>query len=97
MSSYNDVIGKKAFHKDIYDGHEMIEIIGMKAVKENGVINSYVLLEGDFSGGTHNVKQSAWLPAEGVTLAKRVCTEKINGSCPHPNIYCNYPKCEEYV
>ena len=26
---------------------------------------------------------------------KKVCKEKINGNCPHHNLHCAYPKCEE--
>ena len=51
-------IGQKVRHKDVYNGKETLKLIGLKE-KE-------VLLEGDFSGGTHNVNQEAWLPKKGL-------------------------------
>jgi hypothetical protein len=30
-----------------------------------------------------------------VAKEKKICDQKIDGSCPHPNIHCKYPKCEE--
>jgi hypothetical protein len=28
-------------------------------------------------------------------LKTKTCTNKVDGSCPLPNIHCNYPACEE--
>lgn len=53
-------LGMKVFHKRLYDYHEQMKVIG---IRENEVE-----LEGDFSGGTHNVCQSDWLPIEGLSL-----------------------------
>jgi hypothetical protein len=53
-------IGQKARHKDLYGGKETFEIIGIK--------KDEVLLEGDFSGGTHNVKQESWMSKKGLIL-----------------------------
>lgn len=53
-------IGQKAKHKDVYNGKEILEVVGIRA--------NEVELEGDFSGGTHAVKQTSWLPKKGLIL-----------------------------
>lgn len=53
-------LGQKAKHRDIYDGKEVFEVIGIKAEE--------VLLKGDFSGGTHKVEQESWVPKNGLIL-----------------------------
>jgi len=72
-------LGMTVYHQDIYDGHEAMEVVGIRADE--------VELEGDYSGGTHNVCQRDWLPIEGVLFerAKReedkinIDLSKING------------------
>jgi hypothetical protein len=51
-------LGQKVYHKEIYSGRELMEIVGIR--------KNEVELEGDYSGGTHNVIQRDWLPIEGV-------------------------------
>lgn len=51
-------LGDMCYHKKIYDGKEKMEVVGIRK-KE-------VELEGDYSGGTHNVCQKSWMPIEGV-------------------------------
>lgn len=81
-------LGAKVYHKDIYDGKELMEIVGIRKTQ--------VELEGDYSGGTHAVCQKDWLSIEGIIFPpKKVCPEKINGSCPHHNLHCNFPDCEK--
>lgn len=53
---------QKVYHEKIYWGKEQMEVVGIRE-KE-------VELEGDYSGGTHNVRQKDWLPLEGVLLSK---------------------------
>jgi hypothetical protein len=48
------------YHKDIYDGKEQMKIVGLR--------ENEVELEGDWSGGTHNVCQRDWKPIEGVII-----------------------------
>ena len=55
-------INQMVYHKEIYDGHEQMRIVGLK--------ENEVELEGDWSGGTHNVCQRDWMPLEGVLLTK---------------------------
>lgn len=55
-------INQLVYHKNIYDGHEQMRIVGLKETE--------VELEGDWSGGTHNVCQRDWMPLEGVLLTK---------------------------
>ena len=51
-------LGTKVYHKDIYYGKELMEVVGIR--KEE------VELEGDFSGGTHNVCQKDWFNIKGL-------------------------------
>jgi hypothetical protein len=53
-------IGQKARHKEVYNGKETLEIVGIRA--------DTVELKGDFSGGTHNVEQVGWFPKKGLIL-----------------------------
>lgn len=53
-------IGQKVKHKDIYNGKEEFEIVGIRKTE--------VELEGDFSGGTHKVTQTSWVPKNGLIL-----------------------------
>jgi hypothetical protein len=54
----NIKIGERVYHKDIYDGKELMKIVGIRETE--------VELEGDYSGGTHSVCQKDWLPIEGI-------------------------------
>ena len=55
-------------------------------------------MNGDYSGGTHNVQQKSWLPIDGLFRLRKVCPEQLQkGGCQLPNIYCSYPDCEPYV
>lgn len=51
-------LGQKARHKNIYNGKETMEVVGLK--------KGEVLLRGDFSGGTHAVEQESWMPIKGL-------------------------------
>ena len=80
-------LGKKVYHEAIYNGKELMEIVGIRKTE--------VELEGDYSGGTHNVIQSSWMPIDGlIDPDKIVCPNKIDGHCPLHNLHCGYPDCE---
>lgn len=53
-------LGMRAFHEEIYHGKEPMKIVG---IREN-----QVELEGDYSGGTHNVCQKSWLSLDGLII-----------------------------
>jgi hypothetical protein len=53
-------LGQKAKHKELYNGRETFEVVGIK--------QDEVLLKGDFSGGTHNVQQESWVSKKGLIL-----------------------------
>lgn|SRR5690349_4777058 len=53
-------IGQIVYHRDVYDHGEALKIVGIKETE--------LELEGDFSGGTHNVTQRQWLPLKGTSL-----------------------------
>lgn len=55
-------LGQKVYHKDIYWGKEQMKVVGIRETE--------VEIEGDYSGGTHNVCQKDWKPLEGVLLKK---------------------------
>lgn len=55
-------INQLVYHKQIYNGHEQMKIVGLR--------ENEVELEGDWSGGTHGVCQKDWMPIEGVLLTK---------------------------
>lgn len=54
------LLGQEVYHKEIYDGNEKMKIVG---IRENEVE-----LEGDYSGGTHEVKQKGWFPITGLVI-----------------------------
>jgi hypothetical protein len=51
-------LGQKVYHKDIYDGKELMEVVGIR--------KDTVELEGDYSGGTHAVCQKDWMSISGI-------------------------------
>ena len=55
-------LGQKVYHKDIYWGKEQMKVVGIRETE--------VELEGDYSGGTHNVCQKDWESLESVLLEK---------------------------
>lgn len=60
MSKPNPLqIGETVYHRDVCQHRESLVV--------KGVTETEVLLEGDYSGGTHNVKHRCWLPIKGVS------------------------------
>jgi hypothetical protein len=57
MSSIN--IGDIVYHRSVYEHREPLKVVGITEDK--------LLLEGDYSGGTHNVIQRDWLPIKGTS------------------------------
>lgn len=51
-------IGQEVRHKDVYNGNETLEIVGIR--------KDTIELEGDFSGGTNSVTQKEWLSIKGL-------------------------------
>lgn len=80
----------KVYHESIYNGKELMTIVGIREHE--------VELQGDFSGGTHNVIEKDWLPLQGLFRLRKVCPEheKPEG-CQLPNVHCGYPNCEPYI
>ena len=57
-------LGMKVYHDKIYNGVEEMEVVGLR--------KNSIELQGDYSGGTHNVVQSDWHPIDGAfRLRKR--------------------------
>ena len=83
-------LGMKVFHEEIYNGKECMMIVGVRRAE--------VELEGDYSGGTHNVCQKDWLPIKGLFRLRKVCDQVVeHGDCTLHNIHCGYPDCEPYL
>lgn len=51
-------LGMFVYHKELYWGREPMKVVGIRETE--------VELEGDYSGGTHNVCQKDWLPIKGL-------------------------------
>jgi len=65
----------------LYDGKEPFKIVG---IREN-----QIELEGDFSGGTHNVTQKDWFSDEKCFVISTVCPEQLKpNGCQVHNIHC---------
>lgn len=63
-------IGQTVYHRNVYAHKEPLKIVGLR--------ENEVELEGDYSGGTHNVIQRQWLPINGVS---RVYNHKYKKEC----------------
>jgi hypothetical protein len=67
--------------EDLYYGHEPFKVVG---IRENTVE-----LEGDFSGGTHNVTQKDWFDDDRCFLISSVCEEQLKpNGCQIHNVNC---------
>ena len=63
-------LGQTVYHRSVYEHKESLKIVG--------ILEDKLLLEGDFSGGTHNVVQRDWLPIKGVS---RIYNHKYKQEC----------------
>ena len=67
--------------ESLYHGHEPLKVVG---IRENEVE-----LEGDFSGGTHNVCQKSWFNDDEAFVVKEVCEEQLKpNGCQLHNLHC---------
>lgn len=62
MSNNEFKIGDIVYHRSVYEHKEALKVVGITEDK--------LLLEGDYSGGTHNVVQRDWLPIKGTSIIK---------------------------
>jgi hypothetical protein len=53
------MIGEPVYHRDIYDHRELMVV--------KGITETEVLLEGDYSGGTHASNNECWMPLKGTS------------------------------
>jgi len=56
-----------AYHKEIYNGHERMKIVGIR--------EHTIELKGDYSGGTHNVCQKEWFYTDGLIFNSELANE----------------------
>ena len=83
-------LGMSVFHKEIYDGKECMTVVGIR--------RDEVELEGDYSGGTHNIIEKEWYSIKGLFRLRKVCEQVVKyGTCQLHNIHCSYPYCEPYL
>lgn len=67
--------------EDVYEGHEPFKIVGIREHE--------VELEGDFSGGTHNVRQKDWFSVDRVFAITNICEEELKpNGCQVHNVNC---------
>jgi hypothetical protein len=59
-------IGDIVYHRSVYEHKEPLKVVG--------IMEDELLLEGDYSGGTHNVCQRSWLPIKGTS---RICNHSF--------------------
>lgn len=59
MREINFRLGEIVYHRSVYQHREPLKVLG--------ITEDSLLLEGDFSGGTHNVLQRDWLPIKGTS------------------------------
>lgn len=55
----NFKVGDIVYHREVYEHKESLKVVG--------ILEDKLLLEGDYSGGTHSVRQRSWLPIKGVS------------------------------
>lgn len=83
-------LGMFVFHESIYKGRELMKVVGIRY--------NEVELQGDYSGGTHNVIQKDWLPINGLFMLRKICMEELRpGGCQLPNVHCGAPECSPYI
>lgn len=69
------------YAEDIYWGHEPFKVVGIR--------EDHLELEGDYSGGTHNVTQRDWINIERCFMVSTVCEEQLKPSgCQIRNVCC---------
>ncbi len=63
-------IGETVYHRDIYDHKEAMVV--------KGITETEVLLEGDYSGGTHASNNRCWMPLKGTSrIRNHAFKEKV--------------------
>ena len=66
---------------NIYNGHEPFKIVGIR--------EGEIEIDGDFSGGTHNISQKDWVKDEDVFVVKNICKEQLKATgCQIHNVNC---------
>jgi hypothetical protein len=67
--------------EDVYQGKEPFKVVGIR--------QNEIELEGDFSGGTHNVCQKDWFKDDKVFIVKELCDKELEpNGCQERNVYC---------
>lgn len=59
MGGEKFTIGQTVYHRSVYQHMEPLKIVG---IRENELE-----LEGDYSGGTHNITDKQWMPIKGIS------------------------------
>lgn len=63
-------LGQTVYHREIYQHREPMKVVGIREFE--------LELEGDYSGGTHNIIQKQWMPIKGVS---RIYNHKYKDEC----------------
>lgn len=56
----NILIGQRVYHRNVYEHRQILEVIG--------ITKDEILLEGNYSGGTHCLRQRQWHPIKGTSV-----------------------------
>lgn len=69
------------YSDELYWGHEPFKVVG---IRENEVE-----IQGDFSGGTHNVSQKDWIGVDKLFVVSTICEQTLNPKgCQIHNVNC---------
>lgn len=81
VDAYKNLGRYPVYIEDVYWGKEPFKIVG---IRENEIE-----LEGDWSGGTHNVYQKDWVKDKRCFVISSVCEEQLKpNGCQEHNIFC---------
>jgi len=81
VEGYKNLNMYPVYVEGLYHGKEPFKIVG---IREN-----QIELEGDFSGGTHNVCQKDWFDENRVFVISTVCEEQLKpNGCQEHNVHC---------
>lgn len=81
VKGHKDLNMYPVYIEGVYRGREPFKIVG---IREN-----QIELEGDFSGGTHNVCQKDWFDDNRAFVISTVCEEQLKPKgCQKHNLHC---------
>lgn len=81
VDSYKRLGQFPVYIEDVYWGKEPFKIVGIR--------EDEIELQGDWSGGTHNVSQKGWVKDKRCFIISSVCEEQLSElGCQQHNLHC---------